>query len=99
MHKLCKVKTEKQIRNTLDKNGFCSRVAMANAMYRYCGEVCIARPACFGGGERWYLYDKKNRPLLAGTGWAWTWVTEWLDFDAAVDENDLTKILEGGYEK
>ena len=96
MQKLCKVKTEEQIKNTLNENGYCSNVAMASAMYRHCGKVYVARPLRREG--EWRLYDRKNRPIGSGFGWAWTWVSEWLEFDAA-DENDLTKILEGGYEK
>ena len=96
MQKLCKVKTEEQIKQTLDRNGRCSGVSMAGAMYRHCGEVYIARPKERGGV--WRLYDKKNRPLVSNYGWPWIWVSEWLDFEA-VDENDLTKIFEGGYEK
>ena len=98
MQKLCKVKTEEQIKNTLDGTGCCSHVAIASAMYRHCGKVYIARPTWSSEG-RWRLYDRKNRPIGSDLGFPWTWVTEWLDFDAAVDENDLTKILEGGYEK
>lgn len=98
MQKLCKVKTEEQIKNTLDENGCCSNVSMASKMYRHCGEVYHARPTWTREG-RWRLYDKKNRPVCSDSGYPWTWVTEWLDFDAAVDENDLTKIIEGGYEK
>lgn len=96
MKKLCKVKTEEQIKETLDNAGRCSNVTMAEAMYRHCGEVCLARPT--SGGGAWHLYDKKNRPLASNYGWPWTWVSEWLDFGAA-DENDLTKIFEGGHEK
>lgn len=98
MQKLCKVKTEEQIKNTLDERGCCSNVAMASAMYRHCGEVYLARPTWSSEG-RWRLYDKKNRPVRSGLGYSWTWVSEWLDFYAAADENDLTNILEGGYEK
>lgn len=97
MQKLCKVKTEEQIKNTLDENWCCSNVSIAGAMYRHCGEVYLARP--IRSGRAWRLYDKKNRPVCSEYGWAWTWVSEWLDFDAAVDENDLTKILARGYEK
>lgn len=96
MQRLCKVKTKEQIKQTLDKNGICSGVAMSSKMYRHCGEVYIARPR--DDGRKWRLYDKKNRPICSEFGWAWTWVTEWLDFGAA-DENDLTKIIEGGCEK
>lgn len=97
MQKLCKVKTEEQIKNTLDKSGFCSNVAMVSAMYRHCGKVYVARPLQREG--IWRLYDRKNRPVASDSGWPWAWVSEWLDFDATADENDLTKILEGGYEK
>lgn len=98
MQILCKVKTKEQIKNTLDKNGCCSNVTMVSPMYRHCGEVYVARPR--GDGEEgWRLYDKKNRPLCSEYGWAWTWVSEWLDFKAAVDENDLTKILKERYEQ
>ena len=96
MQKLCKVKTEEQIKNTLNENGYCSRVAIARAMYRHCGKVYVARP--FHREGTWRLYDRKNRPIGSDFGWAWTWVTEWLEFDAA-DENDLTKKLEGGCAK
>lgn len=96
MQKLCKVKTEKQIKNTLAENGVCSHVSMAGAMFRHCGEVFVARPI---GSGRWHLYDRKNRPLCSDWGCPWVWVSEWLDFDAAAEENDLTKILEEGYEK
>lgn len=98
MQTLCKVKTEEQIKNTLDENGCYSNVSMAGAMYNYCGKVYVARSTGRVGG-RWRLFDKKNRPLCSGYGWAWTWVSEWLDFEAEVDENDLTKILARGYEK
>lgn len=98
MQKLCKVKTEEQINNTLDENGFCSHVAIVRAMYRHCGKVYVARPTLSGEG-RWRLFDKKNRSICSAFGYPWTWVTEWLDFDAAVDENDLTKILEEGCKK
>lgn len=98
MQKLCKVKTEEQIKNTLDENGNCSGVFMASAMYHHCGEVYVARPKD-SVGERWQLYGRRNRPICSKFGWPWTWVSEWLDFGAAVDENDLTKILEGGHEK
>lgn len=98
MQTLCKVKTEEQIKNTLDENGCCSNLAMASAMYAHCGKVYVARSAWRDGG-RWRLFDKKNRPLCSGYGWAWTWVSEWLDFEAAVDENDLTKTIARGYEK
>ena len=99
MQKLCKVKTKEQIENTLDKRGMCSTVSIASAMYRHCGEVYVARPTPTGVDGRWRLYDKKNRPVGSDFGWVWTWVSEWLDFDAAVDENDLTKKLEEGYKK
>lgn len=98
MQTLCKVKTEEQIKNTLDENGFCSNVSIASAMYDYCGKVYVARSTGRSRG-RWRLFDKKNRPLCSEYGWAWTWASEWLDFDAAVDENDLTKILARGHEK
>lgn len=98
MQKLCRVRTEEQIKNTLDKDGVCSGVSFARPMYRYCGEVYLARPI-WPGGRKWRLYDKKNRPIRPDFGRLWTWVSEWLDFGAAVDENDLTKIFEGGYEK
>lgn len=98
MQKLCKVKTKEQIKNTLNERGICSGVSMASAMYDHCGKVNVARPT-WTGGKRWLLYDKQNRPIRASSGWAWTWVSEWLDFDAAVDENDLTKKLEEGYKK
>ena len=97
MQKLCKVKTEEQIKETLNKDGYCSNIAIASAMYRHCGKVYVARPTWNSEG-RWRLYDKKNRPIGSDFGWAWTWVSEWLDFDAA-DENDLTKIIEGGCAK
>lgn len=96
MQKLCKVKTEEQIKKTLDDAGRCSNVTMAEAMYRHCGEVYLARPREIGG--TWRLYDKKNRPVCSNCGWSWTWVSEWLDFKAT-DENDLTKIIAGGCEK
>lgn len=96
MQQLCKVKTEEQIKETLDKHGSCSHVAIASAMYRHCGKVYVARPLRREG--EWRLYDRKNRPICSNFGWAWTWVSEWLDFDAA-DENDLTKKLEGGCAK
>ena len=98
MQKLCKAKTEEQIKNTLNERGRCSNVSMASAMYRHCGEVYVARPTWSSEG-RWWLYDKKNRPVRSDLGPPWTWVSEWLDFYAVVDENDLTNILEGGYEK
>ena len=97
MQRLCKVKTEEQIKNTLNENGYCSNVAMASAMYRHCGKAYVARPLHREG--IWRLYDKKNRPLGSDFGWGWTWVTEWLDFDSAADENDLTTIIKGGCEK
>ena len=96
MQKLCKVKTEEQIKETLDTHGRCSDVAIARAMYRHCGKVYVARPLRREG--EWRLYDRKNRPVVSDFGWAWTWVSEWLEFDAA-DENDLTKKLEGGCAK
>lgn len=96
MQKICKVKTEEQIKNTLNGNGRCRCVLMASEMYRHCGEVYIARPTWREG--TWRLYDRKNRPVGSDFGWAWTWVSEWLEFDAA-DENDLTKKLEGGCAK
>lgn len=99
MQKLCKVKTEEQIKNTLDKNGCCSYITMVRAMYRHCGEVYVARPTPTGVDGLWWLYDKKNRPVCSGFGYALTWVSEWLDFDAAVDENDLTKKLMEGLAK
>lgn len=99
MQILCKVKTEEQIKNTLDQNGACSNVMIAAPMYNHCGKVYVARPTPNGVDGRWRLYDKKNRPIGLASGWPWTWVSEWLDFDAATDENDLTKILEEGYEK
>lgn len=99
MQTLCKVKTEEQIKNTLDENGCCSNVSMAESMYDHCGKVYVARPRLNGVDGRWRLYDKKNRPLCSELGLPWTWVSEWLDFKTAVDENDLTKILEEGYEK
>ena len=95
MQKLCKVKTEEQIKETLNKDGYCSNLAIASAMYRHCGKVYVARPTWSGEG-RWRLYDKKNRPIGSVFGYPWTWVTEWLEFDSAADENDLTKKLEGG---
>lgn len=98
MQKLCKVKTEEQIKNTLDKNGYCSRIMITNPMYDHCGKVYVARPT-WGSEGKWHLYDKKNRPVRSDFGFPWTWVTEWLDFNAATDENDLTKIIEGGREK
>lgn len=94
MQKLCKVKTEEQIKETLDTHGRCSEVSFARAMYRHCGEVCVARATWRKGA--WQLYDRRNRPIVSDLGFPWTWVTEWLDFDAAADENDLTKIIEGG---
>lgn len=97
MQKLCKVKTEEQIKNTLNENGYCSNVAMASTMYRHCGKIYVARPLSRGG--TWRLYDRKNRPIGSDFGWAWTWVTEWLDFDSAADENDLTTIIKGGCAK
>ena len=96
MQKLCKVKTEEQIKNTLNENGCCSHVAMARAMYRHCGKIYVARPLRREG--EWRLYDRKNRPIGSDFGYPWTWVSEWLEFDAA-DENDLTKKLEGGCAK
>lgn len=96
MQKLCKVKTEEQIKKTLDNAGRCSNVTMAEDMYRHCGKVYLARPK--ERGRTWRLYDKKNRPVVSNYGWEWTWVSEWLDFGAA-DENDLTKIFGGGHEK
>lgn len=97
MQTLCKVKTEEQIKNTLNENGYCSHVAIARPMYRHCGKVYVARPLQREG--TWRLYDRKNRPVGSDFGWPWSWVSEWLDFDATADENDLTKILEGGLEK
>lgn len=97
MQKLCKVKTEEQIKQSLDKNGVCSNVAIAGSMYRHCGEIYIARLRT--DGRTWYLYDRQKRPVSSNTGWTWVWVSEWLDFDAATDENDLTQIIEGGCEK
>lgn len=98
MQKLCKVKTKEQIKNTLDENGYCSRITITPPMYDHCGKVYVARPT-WGGEGKWHLYDKKNRPVCSIFGYPWTWVSEWLCFDAAVDENDLTKILEGGRAK
>lgn len=98
MQKLCKVKTKEQIKSTLDKSGMCSGVPIVSAMYRYCGEVYVARPAWDIEG-RWRLYDKKKRPVSSDFGYPWTWASEWLDFDAAADENDLTKKIEEGCKK
>lgn len=97
MQKLCKVKTEEQIKQTLDRYGRCSGVSIVSAMYRHCGEVCIARSA-WGEGA-WHIYDRRNRPICSDWGFPWTWATEWLDFNVAADENDLTKTIEGGLEK
>ena len=96
MRKICKVKTEEQIKETLDKDGRCSGVPMARAMYRHCGETCVAHPSWRKGA--WQLYDKRNRAIVSEFGYSWTWVSEWLEFEAA-DENDLTKIIAGGCEK
>lgn len=98
MQKLCKVKTEEQIKNTLNERGMCSGVSMASAMYDHCGKVYVAYTT-WPSGKRWLLYDKKNRPIRSASGWAWTWVSEWLDFDSAADENDLTTIIKGGCAK
>ena len=98
MQRLGRVKTKEQIKNTLDKDGLCSHVWMAPAMYRHCGEVYIARPTGSGEGK-WRLYDKKNRPVGSEFGYPWTWTSEWLDFDVAADENDLTNILVEGCKK
>lgn len=96
MQKLCKVKTEEQIKKTLDRDGRCSDVTMVQPMYRHCGEIYVARPSWRKGV--WQLYDKRKRPVVSESGFSWGWVSEWLDFEAT-DENDLTKIFEGGREK
>ena len=96
MQKLCKVKTKEQIEETLDRGGRCSDVSMVQAMYRHCGETYVARPTWSTGA--WVLYDKRGRPVVSDLGYAWTWVSEWLDFEAT-DENDLTKIIAGGRKK
>lgn len=96
MQKLCRVKTEEQIKETLDKDGRCSDVTMVQPMYCHCGEIYVAHPSWRKGA--WRLYDKRNRPVVSESGFSWIWVSEWLDFEAT-DENDLTKIFEGGRAK
>ena len=96
MQKLCRVKTEEQIKKTLDRAGRCSGVSMVQAMYRHCGEIYVARPSWHTGV--WHLYNKQKRPVVSESGFSWGWVSEWLEFEA-IDENDLTKIIAGGCEK